>query len=101
MVAEEAGAKAIIITDYYPTSIEDARTSPLWMDHYYIEMVRDNTVPQLKPVNIPTGFLLGKNGKMIQETLRRLNLSFALINIPVNLTYTAINNLHQPPWISW
>lgn len=99
--AEEAGAKAVIIADYHSSSIEESIASPLWDDHYYVEMIRDNSVPSSKSVNIPAGFLLGKNGKMIRQTLQRLNQPFALINIPVNLTYTTLDKLHQPPWLFW
>lgn len=101
LMAEEAGAKAVIIADYHSSSIEESITSPLWADYYYVEMIRDDSIPSSKSVNIPAGFLLGKNGKMIRQTLRRLNLPFALINIPVNLTYTSLDKLHQPPWLFW
>lgn len=104
IMAEEAGAKAVIIADYHSSSIEESINSPLadpWADYYYIEMIRDDTIPSSQSVNIPAGFLLGKNGKMIRQTLQRLNQPFALINIPVNLTYTSLDKLHQPPWLFW
>ena len=104
IMAEEAGAKAIIIADYHSSSIEESINSPLadpWADYYYIEMIRDDTIASSQSVNIPAGFLLGKNGKMIRQTLQRLNQPFALINIPVNLTYTSLDKLHQPPWLFW
>lgn len=100
-MAEEAGAKAVIIADYHVSSLQESISSPLWADYYYIEMIRDDTIPSSKTVNIPAGFLLGKNGKMIRQTLKRLNQPFALINIPVNLTYTSLDKLHQPPWLFW
>lgn len=99
MIAEEVGAKAVIIADYHSSSIEESITNPA--DYYYVEMIRDDTIPESKTVNIPVGFLLGKNGKMIRQTLRRLNQPFALINIPVNLTYTSLDKLPQPPWLFW
>lgn len=95
-MAEEAGAKAVIIADYHSSSIEESITSPLWTDYYYVEMIRDDTIPLSKSVNIPAGFLLGKNGKLIRQTLQRLNQPFALINIPVNLTHTSLDKFHQP-----
>lgn len=101
IMAEEAGAKAVIIADYHSSSIEESITNSLWAEYYYIEMIRDDTIPSTKTVNIPAGFLLGKNGKMIRQTLKRLNQPFALINIPVNLTYTSLDKLHQPPWLFW
>ena len=99
--AEEAGAKAVIIADEYPSSIEEAQKIPLWLDNFYIEMISDDKVATTKSVKIPAGFLLGKNGKMIRETLNRLHLPYALINIPVNVTYSHLSELHQPPWLSW
>lgn len=101
LMAEEAGAKAVIIADYHSSAIEESITSPLWAEYYYVEMIRDDTIPTSKTVNIPAGFLLGKNGKMIRQTLQRLNQPFALINIPVNLTYASLDKLHQPPWLFW
>ncbi|PSN33913.1 hypothetical protein C0J52_21503 [Blattella germanica] len=46
--AEEVGASAIIIANQDPES-----------DEFYIEMIDDNTH---REVNIPAGFILGKNG---------------------------------------
>ncbi|XP_066598699.1 PRADC1-like protein [Prorops nasuta] len=100
LTAEEAGAKAVIISDY-PISSEEDTTSPIWLDYYYVEMSHDDTVPSSKSVNIPAGFLLGKNGRMIRETLKKLNRSFALINIPLNFTNLPQAKLHQPPWHLW
>ncbi|KDR22400.1 hypothetical protein L798_02492, partial [Zootermopsis nevadensis] len=85
--AEEVGARAIIVTNQDPES-----------DEFYIEMVDDNT---FREVHIPAGFLLGKNGYMIRKTLERLQRRFALINIPVNLTYVPVNKINQPPWLGW
>ena len=48
MKAEEVGARAIIVAN------QDADS-----DEFYIEMIDDNT---FRDVNIPAGFLLGKNG---------------------------------------
>lgn len=101
IMAEEAGAKAVIIADYHTLDPEKARKTPIWEDYYYIDMVTADSAPELKSVNIPAGFLLGKNGMVIKQTLKRLNLQYALINIPVNLTFSPIHKLHQPPWHSW
>jgi hypothetical protein len=38
---------------------------------------------------------------MIRKTLERLQRRYALINIPVNLTYVPQNKLNQPPWLGW
>lgn len=101
ILAEKAGAKAVIIYDDYPSNFEEIRDAPMWLDHLYIEMIKDDDVDESIIVNVPAGFLHGKNGRMILNTLNRLQMSFALINIPVNVTYTDINEIHQPPWISW
>jgi len=98
-IAEDAGAKAVIVADYLPNSIDEERESPLWMDHYYIEMASDNDIAKTRTVNIPAGFLLGKNGRMIKETLKRLKLQFAVINIPVNMTFAPLTEFHHPPWV--
>ncbi|XP_003401145.1 PRADC1-like protein [Bombus affinis] len=99
IIAEKAGAKAVIIADFHPSSIKESITNSLWTEYYYIDMIRDDTIPSTKTVNIPAGFLLGRNGKMIRQTLKRLNQPFALINIPVNFTY--LDKLHQRPWLFW
>lgn len=85
--AEEVGARAIIVANQDPES-----------DEFYIEMIDDNT---FREVHIPAGFLLGKNGYMIRKTLERLQRRYALINIPVNLTYVPVNKINQPPWLGW
>lgn len=100
-IAEEAGAKAAIISDFYPESMEELREMPLWLDHYYIGMINDDSIPLAKPISIPAGFLLGKNGYMIRKVLKRLEMDHAIINIPVNLTYSIIGESNQPPWVSW
>lgn len=85
--AEEAGARAIIISDYNDKN-----------DDMFIEMIDDKT---FREVHIPAAFLLGKNGYMIRKTLENLNRRHAVINIPVNLTYMPLHKTNQPPWISW
>lgn len=94
IMAEEAGAKAVIIADYHSSSIEESIATFIWTEYYYIDMIRDDTIPSTKTVNIPAGFLHGVNGRMIWQTLKRLNQPFALINIPVNLT-----TFHSHPWM--
>ncbi|CAG4930144.1 unnamed protein product [Colias eurytheme] len=89
-VAQIAGARAIIITE----SIHRWDDS---LDHL-IEMVDDKM--QID-VNIPSAFLLGRNGATIIRTLKKLHLQYAIINIPVNMTYIPINKMNQPPWITW
>lgn len=61
-------------------------------------MIDDNTVEE---VNIPAGYLLGKNGLMILKTLEKLKRNYAIINLPVNLTYTPVHEMNQPPWLGW
>lgn len=105
LIAQLAGAVAIIITDYYTSDLAINRNSPIWMDHYYVDMVSEEKKSRLKKksdlVKIPAGFLLGKNGKMIMETMEKLNLQYASIYIPVNLTFTSIEKLRMPPWHVW
>jgi hypothetical protein len=38
---------------------------------------------------------------MIRKTLERLQRRYALINIPVNLTYVPVTKINQPPWLGW
>jgi hypothetical protein len=38
---------------------------------------------------------------MIKETLAKLDLSSALINIPVNISRISPYKLNQPPWMVW
>nr|XP_023016256.1 PRADC1-like protein [Leptinotarsa decemlineata] len=87
LIAEQAGARAAIISD-----VTDSK------DEYFIEMIDDHTIDE---VNIPAGYLMGKNGLMILNTLRRLRRTYALINLPVNLTYTPVHKMNQPPWMGW
>ncbi|XP_037950114.1 PRADC1-like protein [Teleopsis dalmanni] len=87
--AELAGAKAVIITEYNNESTEF---------DYYIEMISDNTN---RDCQIPSGFLLGKNGLVIRSTLRKLKRKHAVINLPVNLTFTPPAKINHPPWLGW
>merc|ERR1719186_379655 len=54
-----------------------------------------------REVSIPAAFLLGKNGQIIKKTLDRLNLPWAVINIPVNISRISPYKLNQPPWLVW
>lgn len=81
-----SGARAVIITEMSHTN------------DCSIEMVDDDTDEE---TNIPAGFLMGKSGRMIIKTLEKLKRSYAIINIPVNLTFTPIHKMNQPPWIKW
>ncbi|CAK1585353.1 unnamed protein product [Parnassius mnemosyne] len=88
--AQQAGARAIIITE----SVDKWDDS---LDHL-IEMVDDKMDLD---VNIPAAFLLGRSGATILRTLRKLHRSYALINLPINMTHVPISKMNQPPWISW
>jgi len=85
--AEEAGAIGAVITD------QDEQN-----DELFISMVDDTTE---REVSIPAAFLLGKNGQIIKKTLDRLNLPWAVINIPVNISRISPYKLNQPPWLVW
>lgn len=86
-MAENAGAVAVIISDLENNDFDT--------DEFYIEMVHDNAT---RDTNIPAGYLLGKNGRIIYMTLQKLNLDFAVINIPLNLTFTSHELINHPPW---
>ncbi|KAL9877510.1 PRADC1-like protein isoform X1 [Glossina fuscipes] len=86
---EVAGANAAIITEFNNESSEF---------DYYIEMIHDNTN---RETHIPAGFLLGRNGVVIRNTLKRLKRSHALVNLPVNLTFTPPSKINHPPWLGW
>lgn len=87
--AEMAGARAAIITE---SNVESTEYD------YYIEMVHDNSD---RDANIPAGFLLGKNSRVIRSTLQKLNRKYAVINLPVNLTFTPPHLINHPPWLGW
>ncbi|XP_058832082.1 PRADC1-like protein [Topomyia yanbarensis] len=86
---EKVGGRAVIITEV-DTNSDDY--------DYYIEMIHDKTD---RDTNIPAAFLLGKNGLVIRRTLAKLDRRFALINLPVNLTFVAPHLINQPPWLQW
>lgn len=83
--AERAGAIGAIITDTRSELNED----------YFIEMIHDNSS---RDTDIPVGYLLGRNGRMIFHTLHRYGLDRAIINLPVNLTFTPPELINHPPW---
>ncbi|XP_068995038.1 protease-associated domain-containing protein 1-like [Embiotoca jacksoni] len=84
---EEAGGKAVLIAD----NAEDN-------DSQYLDMVTDGSTT--KP-SIPALFLLGRDGMMIRRSLQRLDLPWAVISIPVNVSALASFPLKQPPWTLW
>lgn len=83
------GASAVIISDLDTDSVD--------VDNY-IDMVHDNTS---QDVDIPVAYLLGKNGQMIVSTLSRLQLNYAIINVPINLTFIPPEQINHPPWVGW
>lgn len=84
-----AGASAAIITEFNSDSTEF---------DYYIEMIHDKTD---RDAQIPAGYLLGRNGIVIKNTLHRLKRSYARINLPVNLTFVPPSKINHPPWMGW
>lgn len=88
--AQRSGASAVIITDSNGSSDDDI--------DYYIDMVDDNTG---REVQIPAGYLLGKNGQVIRRTLNKLGQKYATITIPVNLTFVPAHEINHPPWLGW
>ena len=87
MNAQLCGAQAVVVFDDDPDDVEN-----------YLEMTSESKT--LHPV-IPAAFLLGKNGYRIMETLHRLELSHAVINIPINASMYHIHERKQPPWVLW
>nr|CAB3265125.1 protease-associated domain-containing protein 1-like [Phallusia mammillata] len=83
--AELYGAVSVIIMDNKHDDIDQ-----------WIDMVRDETN---RRVGIPSYFMLGKDGKMITESLKSHNLPAAIINLPVNYTNRMV--VHHPPWNYW
>jgi hypothetical protein len=61
-------------------------------------MIDDNSTRQS---NIPAGYLVGKSGRIIKSTLQKLNRDYALINLPVNLTFVPAHKINHPPWLVW
>ncbi|XP_059146589.1 PRADC1-like protein [Physella acuta] len=86
-VAERAGALAAIIADNDESN-----------DSIMIDMVSDSTD---RVVNIPSFFLVGKDGSMIRRQLYAIRSDHAIINIPVNLTGKSIVEAKRPPWTIW
>lgn len=84
IMAEKAGAIGAIITD---TRVND---------DYFIEMVHDNSP---RDVDIPAAYLLGRNGRIIINTLERYGLDRAVIKLPVNITFTPPRLINHPPWL--
>ncbi|XP_015914239.1 PRADC1-like protein [Parasteatoda tepidariorum] len=85
--AEKVGVVAVIIAD-----------NDISNDDQYIDMVTDTTD---RNCSVPAMFLLGKDGYMIKRSLRTLNLTRAIINIPINMTYVFPHDQKQPPWVLW
>jgi len=85
--AEEGGALAVVITD------NDEQN-----DGHMIDMIQDDTD---RYVNIPSLFLLGKDGAMIRRYLRFQNSDQAIINIPINMTGKPLTHTRRPPWTLW
>ncbi|XP_022336700.1 protease-associated domain-containing protein 1-like [Crassostrea virginica] len=85
--AENAGAVAVLITD------NDTQN-----DEAQIQMVQDGTE---REVQIPSLFLLGKDGYMIKATLEKYHMDSAIINIPFNITGMPTMINQQPPWTLW
>ncbi|XP_008334343.1 protease-associated domain-containing protein 1 [Cynoglossus semilaevis] len=84
---EEAGGKAVLIAD---NAVDN--------DNQYLDMITDGSTT--KP-NIPALFLLGRDGMMIRRSLQRQSLPWAVISIPVNVSFLASFPLRQPPWTLW
>ncbi|KAK2158384.1 hypothetical protein LSH36_171g02033 [Paralvinella palmiformis] len=84
---EEVGGNAIIIMDHDKDN-----------DSLFVDMISDGTN---RNIQIPSFYMLGKDGYMITKTLKERNLKSAVIKIPINGTGVAPHLLHQPPWTLW
>ncbi len=51
--------------------------------------------------NIPSLFISSKDGNMIKNSIENNHMDYALINIPLNLTYIDENKLKRAPWSMW
>ncbi|XP_035233894.1 LOW QUALITY PROTEIN: protease-associated domain-containing protein 1-like [Stegodyphus dumicola] len=85
--AERSGVLAVIICD-----------NDISNDDQYIDMIDDSTK---RNCSIPAVFLLGKDGYMIKKSLKTHNLTRAIINIPINMTYMPQQKQKPPPWVLW
>lgn len=85
IMAEEAGAIGVIITDIRNSSNDD----------HFIEMVHDNSSYD---TTIPAGYLLGRDGRIIVAALQNSGLDRAQIRLPLNLTFTPLELHNHPPW---
>ena len=52
-------------------------------------------------VDLPCVFLAWKDGYMIKKTIESKNLNYAMINIPLNLTFKYEKKLKKAPWSIW
>uniref|UniRef100_A0A914XP99 PA domain-containing protein n=1 Tax=Plectus sambesii TaxID=2011161 RepID=A0A914XP99_9BILA len=83
--SEKAGALAVLVTDSKGGGDE------------FIEMVADETT---RKAYIPAAFMPGQNGKMFRQHLLYKSAPI-FINIPLNLTFTLLENVRKPPWELW
>jgi hypothetical protein len=82
--AENAGAVAVIVTD------ND------FANEYLVDMIGDESG---RVCNIPSLFLTWKDGLMIKKSLEKNSLNYAIINIPLNLTFKTENQfVRKAPW---
>ncbi|CAG0905706.1 unnamed protein product [Cyprideis torosa] len=86
--AERAGAVGVIVSDIVSSELADV----------YIEMIVDDD--KYDP-RIPAAYLPGVNGRMILNRLHESHRTYALVNIPVNLTNVPLEKWKQPPWQAW
>lgn len=83
---EKSGAIAVIIADN--DHLNDA----------FVDMIHDGTD---EISNIPSIFMLWKDGYMLKKSIEAYKFKYATINIPLNMTFKNERNaLKQPPWTS-
>ena len=82
--AEKAGALATIICDNDPAN------------DVLVDMIHDGTDAVS---NIPSVFMLWKDGYMLKKSIEAYKVKYATINIPLNLTYKNERlAIKKPPW---
>ncbi|XP_039259007.1 protease-associated domain-containing protein 1-like [Styela clava] len=84
---QKHGAKAIVITNYNERDIDT------WID------MSDDATGRVQDVTIPTFYLLGMDGHKMKQVLSDPYRSFALVNIPANVTNPS--GILQPKWDIW
>ncbi|CAF1137569.1 unnamed protein product [Adineta ricciae] len=85
--AQDTGALGVIVMD-------NDRTT----DDRFVDMIDDSTQ---RNVHIPAMFLQYRDGHLILNSIENNHVIGARINIPLNLTYNEILQVHRAPGSYW